>query len=233
MPVFQLSDKIVFPPVHLAHPKGLLAIGGDLGVERLVLAYSKGIFPWYTEHDPLLWWSPDPRLVIYPEEFQIPKRLLRTLRQNRFRVTADRDFEAVIRGCAEAYRKDEAGTWIVPDMIEAYCRLHKAGYAHSVEVWKDERLAGGLYGVSLGRAFFGESMFSSARDASKVGFCHLAENLKTKHFTLIDCQIQTDHLMRFGARSIPRAEFVQQLEQSLTSETLTGSWHWFEQMPFQ
>ena len=176
MPVFLLDKDLVFPPPDLADEGGLLAIGGDLSEKRLLLAYRMGIFPWYSEGDPLLWWSPDPRLILLPEEFHVSRRLARVIRQGVFRITMDEAFGSVIRACAETPRHDQGsrgsparpGTWITGEMVEAYCRLHAAGYAHSVECWREDELAGGLYGVSLGNCFFGESMFSRASDASKV-----------------------------------------------------------------
>ena len=225
MPVFLLPEnEIVFPSPHLARRDGLLALGGDLRTSRLLAAYRSGIFPWYMDGEPILWWSPDPRLVLYPEAFHVARRLRRLIRQQQYTVSVDRDFAGVIRACAGSHLSRDSGTWIVPEMIDAYIGLHEAGYAHSVEVWQEEELAGGLYGVSLGGAFFGESMFSSRRDASKVGLVRLVEALSEKGFSLIDCQVTTEHLMRFGAREISRARFLSDLRKALTVPTLRGRW---------
>ena len=170
MPIFALSEEVVFPPPRLATREGLLAIGGDLSAERLLRAYRQGIFPWYSDDEPILWWSPDPRLVLYPREFHLSRSLERTIRRGDFSVTMDRAFERVIRECGRVRRETGEGTWIVAEMVEAYCGLHRAGFAHSVEVWQADDLAGGLYGVSLGRCFFGESMFTRVSNASKVGW---------------------------------------------------------------
>src|SRR5512145_788923 len=215
MPVYRLTKKLIFPPPELAEDDGLLAVGGDLSVERLVLAYSMGIFPWYSDGNPILWWSPDPRLVLIPAELTVSKTLKQTIRKSVFRVTTDQAFETVIRGCATIKRKGEQGTWITEEMVEAYIRLHKAGWAHSVESWDGEELAGGLYGVMMGRAFFGESMFAKKTDASKVAFAVYAAELAQKGFELIDCQVATEHLKRFGAKEIPRAEFMKRLAKAL------------------
>jgi len=225
MPIFLLSDDLVFPPVHLATPEGLLAAGGDLNPARLLLAYQSGIFPWYSEDDPILWWSPDPRLVLYPEELKISRSLKKTIRKARYRVTMDVSFERIIESCARTRRKIGDGTWITPDMVQAYTRLHKMGYAHSVETWYQDRIVGGLYGVSLGRCFFGESMFSIMTDASKVALVILKNYLQEKKFELIDCQLPTDHLIRMGAREISRNEFIAHLNHSLQYPTLKGPWN--------
>jgi leucyl/phenylalanyl-tRNA--protein transferase len=223
MPVFRLTRKLSFPPPHLARADGLLAVGGDLSPGRLVLAYRMGIFPWYSQDMPILWWSPDPRLVLYPESLHIPRRLRRTLKQAPFRITFDTAFSEVIGSCAKL-RQDREGTWIVPEMIRAYCRLHDAGFAHSVEAWSRDQLVGGLYGVSLGRAFFGESMFSRVPDASKVAFVLLVAYLKAKQFDLIDCQVTTEHLLRFGASEVSRSVFLRRLEKSLAHPDMKGPW---------
>lgn len=224
MPVYRLSGEIIFPPSQLADKTGLIAIGGDLCEERLLLAYRLGIFPWYSEDEPILWWSPDPRLVLYPGEIRISKSLEKVMKKKVFHVTFDTAFRQVINLCARVRLQNNEGTWIVPEMADAYCRLHENGFAHSVEAWKDDKLVGGLYGVSLGRCFFGESMFSVESNASKVAFAALAEYLKNKSFDLIDCQVATGHLKRFGAREIPRAFFLKQLKKSLASPSLTGKW---------
>jgi leucyl/phenylalanyl-tRNA--protein transferase len=224
MPVFQLSDNLLFPPPALAREDGLLAVGGDLSVERLLLAYQHGIFPWYSPGEPILWWSPNPRLVLFPEEFHLSKRLARTIRQQIFRVTFDTDFRRIIRACAETRRKEGEGTWLNEEMIEAYCRLHELGHAHSVECWQGEELAGGLYGVSLGAVFFGESMFSLVPDSSKVALAGLVDRLKGWDFELIDCQVGTGHLQRLGAREISGEEFSHRLAQAVARPIRQGKW---------
>ncbi len=224
MPVFRLSSELTFPPPHLAIREGLLAVGGDLSIDRLALAYSQGIFPWYAEDDPILWWSPDPRLVLYPPELHVSSSLRRLLKKDRFRFTLDTAFGAVIRGCAAVRGADHPGTWIVPEMITAYERLHAKGLAHSVEAWFEGELAGGLYGVSLGRTFFGESMFTRVSNASKAALVALIRNLQQAGFDLVDCQVTTPHLMQFGAREIPRTRFLKDLRRSLRHRTLCGRW---------
>jgi leucyl/phenylalanyl-tRNA--protein transferase len=224
MPVFVLSEELVFPPPCLATPEGLLAAGGDLSPERLLLAYRLGIFPWYAEDEPILWWSPDPRLVLYPQEFHLSRSLQKVIRRGDFTVTMDRAFEAVIRACAGVRTASGEGTWIVPDMIAAYCGLHRRGLAHSVEAWQGQRLAGGLYGVSLGSAFFGESMFARVKNASKVALATLAAWLQANGFDLIDCQVTTGHLQRLGAREIPREHYLQELSRCLQNSTRIGKW---------
>ncbi|HMK61337.1 MAG TPA: leucyl/phenylalanyl-tRNA--protein transferase [Dissulfurispiraceae bacterium] len=216
MPVFHLTDDLIFPPPDFAESDGLLAVGGDLRVERLLLAYSMGIFPWYSDDYPILWWSPDPRLVLFPNELKISRSLKQTIKRGIFAITMNQAFEQVIHGCARKRRNNEDGTWITDEMKSAYIELHAAGYAHSVEAWLNNELAGGLYGIALGRAFFGESMFSLRDNASKVAFVHLVENLMQDGFQLIDCQVTTHHLMSFGAREIPRVEFLKLLKTALT-----------------
>jgi len=207
MPVFRLTKELIFPPVRLAEPDGLLAVGGDLSPERLLLAYRLGIFPWFGPGDPILWWSPAPRLVLLPEEFRISRRLARLIGQQRFRVTMDTAFCAVIESCAAMERPGQPGTWITPEMVEAYATLHELGYGHSVECWLGGELVGGLYGIELGEVFFGESMFSRQANASKVALAALVDRLKNRGGRLIDCQLATRHLMSLGAREIPGAEF--------------------------
>ena len=224
MPVFTLSKRLSFPPPHLAIREGLLAVGGDLSVERLLLAYRSGIFPWYSKGEPILWWSPDPRLVLYPEELRISRSLRRIMKKNIFRITFDQAFERVILACAEAKRPGQDGTWIVEEMIAAYCALHEAGYAHSVECWREGKLAGGLYGVSLGAAFFGESMFHHRPNASKIAFARLVQRLTAWEFQLIDCQQPTRHLASFGATCWPRETFLRTLANALTAPTRKGKW---------
>jgi len=224
MPVFLLSNELTFPQPHLATPEGLLAVGGDLGQERLLLAYQNGIFPWYSEGEPILWWSSDPRLVLYPAEIHISRRLNRIIRQKSFKITFDQAFESVISACARVRMQNGEGTWIVDEIIRAYCRLHMTGFAHSVEAWENGQLAGGLYGVSLGRTFFGESMFTRVSNASSVAFVTLVKYLHSMSFKLIDCQVTTAHLMRFGAREINREQFLSELYRSLDKSTLKGRW---------
>lgn len=224
MPVFALGQTIQFPPPHLSAEGGLLAVGGDLSIKRLIAAYRMGIFPWYSQDQPILWWSPDPRLVLYPNELHIAKRLKRTIRQNRFQTSVNRDFDAVIRACAKTPRRQGDGTWILDEMIEAYIRLNHAGYAHSVETWHGETLVGGLYGVSLGRCFFGESMFSREDDASKVAFVNLVRHLRRNGFRLIDCQVKTTHLKRFGAREISRRTFLSEIQKAIHLREPEGVW---------
>jgi len=224
MPVFLISKEIAFPPPQLASPEGLLAIGGDLSRERLLTAYKQGIFPWYSDGQPIMWWSPDPRLVLYPGEIRIAKSLKRIIGKDLFHITMDKAFDEVIKRCAGERRPNENGTWIVQEMIDAYCDLHESGFAHSVEAWIDGTLVGGLYGVSLGRCFFGESMFSVKSNASKVAFVKLVEHLTRHSFGLVDCQVSTDHLIRFGAREISREQFMVTLERSLKEPSLRGKW---------
>ncbi len=224
MPVHRLTRQVAFPDPSLAEPDGLLAVGGDLSPERLVAAYALGIFPWFSEGTPILWWSPDPRLVLLPPELHVPRSLARTLKRGAFTFTADRAFEEVMRRCAEVPRPGQDGTWITDGMVEAYVRLHRLGLAHSFEAWDGAALAGGLYGVSLGSAFFGESMFSARPDASKAAFVRSIEWLAGRGVDLVDCQVRTDHLVRFGAREIPRPELLGRLATALERPTLRGPW---------
>jgi leucyl/phenylalanyl-tRNA--protein transferase len=223
MPVYLLSEEIAFPSPQLAE-EGLLAVGGDLSRKRLLLAYRMGIFPWYSKYEPILWWSPDPRLVLYPGELRVSKSLQKTIKKDLFKVTMDQAFEVVINACAHSRTSADEGTWIVEEMVDAYCDLHESGFAHSVEAWQEDRLAGGLYGVSLGRCFFGESMFTHISNASKVAFVALVKHLQALNFDLIDCQVSTPHLLRFGAREIPRARYLNELKKSLKPATLKGRW---------
>ena len=224
MPIYRLGRAVAFPDPALAEPGGLLAVGGDLRPERLLEAYARGIFPWFDDRSPILWWSPDPRLVLAPEELHVSRSLARTLRRGTFRVTADTAFDSVIRRCAEKGRPGQRGTWITPEMIDAYCALHRLGFAHSFEAWEGEALAGGLYGVSLGAVFFGESMFADAPDASKVAFARGVAWLASRGVGLVDCQVRTDHLVSLGAREIPRREFLARVEAALEAPTLRGRW---------
>jgi leucyl/phenylalanyl-tRNA--protein transferase len=224
VPLYRLPREVAFPDPRDAEPDGLLAVGGDLSPERLVAAYAAGIFPWYGPGSPILWWSPDPRLVLLPERLHVPRSLARTLRRGRYRVTADTAFSEVIRACAATGRPGQDGTWITADMVAAYERLHALGLAHSFEAWEGEALAGGLYGVSLGAAFFGESMFSRRPDASKAAFVRSVEHLREAGVGLVDCQVRTDHLVRFGAEELPREAFLGRLEAALAAPTRRGRW---------
>ncbi len=223
MPVFRLDQRLIFPPPELAED-GLLAIGGDLSVDRLILAYSQGIFPWYSEGQPILWHSPDPRMVLRAEELHVPRSLAKLRRQSRFEITLDTSFADVIEACGKVKRPGQRGTWITRAMKRAYAALHLAGYAHSVEARLDGALVGGLYGVSLGSVFFGESMFARAPEASKLAFVTLVEQLRTWGITLIDCQVHTDHLARFGATEWPRAQYMAALQRAVARPTRLGPW---------
>ena len=215
MPVFRLTKELIFPVPELAEEDGLLAVGGDLSKDRLLLAYSMGIFPWYSDDSPVLWWSPDPRLILIPEELKVSRSLRQVIKKGVFAVTMDTAFGEVIRSCAEMRRGGQQGTWITEEMIEAYIRLHRAGYAHSIESWHDDELVGGLYGIALGKAFFGESMFAKKSSASKVALVALAEYLRRLDFSFIDCQVTTEHLKSLGAREIRRKKFLQMLKKAL------------------
>ena len=223
MPVFLLSQELIFPAVEVSEKNGLLALGGDLSPERLKIAYEKGIFPWFGEDDPILWWSPDPRLVLFPDKLHVSRSMRQTLKQGIFQVTFDRCFREVIRACRET-RGDEGGTWITEAMVEGYCRLHEEGIAHSCEAWQDGKLAGGLYGVSLGACFFGESMFTRVSNASKVALITLTGALNARAFTLLDCQVDSLHLRRMGAELIPRKVFLKTIEAALNQPTIQGKW---------
>ena len=220
-----LDRETPFPALEsaLREPNGLLAVGGDLSPKRLLDAYRRGIFPWFAAGDPILWWSPDPRMVLLPAELKISRSLAKALRNRRYEVRVDHDFDAVIRACA-APREGQPETWITPEMRAAYRRLHSLGHAHSVETWIEGELVGGLYGVALGRAFFGESMFTRSRDASKIALAHLVERLRAAGYGLIDCQMRTAHLTSLGAREIPRAEFARRLKELVDYEHTPGQW---------
>jgi leucyl/phenylalanyl-tRNA---protein transferase len=223
-PVYRLGRALAFPDPRESHSSGLLAVGGDLSCERLLLAYSLGIFPWYSEGEPILWHSPDPRAVLVPRSLHVPRSLAKLLRRGRYEVRLDSAFEEVMRRCAEVPRTGQAGTWITDEMRRAYGELFRRGYAHSAEAWEQGDLVGGLYGVSLGGTFFGESMFAAEPDASKVAFATLVAQLVRWDFDLIDCQQQTPHLTRFGAEPWPRARFLTALASSLERPTRRGSW---------
>lgn len=215
IPLLPPGAPLWFPPVDRASEDGIVAAGGDLSPERLVLAYRSGIFPWYDEDSPILWWSPDPRCVLFPDEAHIPRRLGCDMRRGKFRFTVDADFERVIRACAAAPRPGQKGTWLIPEMVKAYIRLHHLGLARSVEAWErvagEEILAGGLYGVLMGRVFFGESMFHARSDGSKAAVAALVAMCRELDVEMIDCQQTTAHMLRFGAREIPRREFIRRL----------------------
>ena len=214
-----------FPPVDTARaePNGLLCAGADLAPETIIAAYSRGIFPWFSDDQPILWWSPDPRMVLFPDEFKISKSLAKTVVRGTFEIRFDCAFAEVISACSAPRRKD-GGTWIVPEMRTAYAQLHRIGVAHSIESWREGELVGGLYGLAIGRMFFGESMFARETDASKVALVALVEKLKQDGFELIDCQQETRHLASFGARPIPRYEFVQRLKVLIDLNQLTSAW---------
>jgi len=224
VPIFRLVDEPIFPPPDYADPSGLLAVGGDLSSERLLEAYRLGIFPWYSDDQPILWWSPDPRLTLDLKDFKISRSLGKTLRKGLFNVTFDCAFEEVIRACASVPREAQNGTWITQEMQEAYINLHGLGYAHSVESWLGAKLAGGLYGVSLGKAFFGESMFHLKSDASKVALATLVAKLKSWDFHFIDSQMTTDHMLNLGAKELSRRVFLKRLQSALRHPTKRGRW---------
>jgi leucyl/phenylalanyl-tRNA---protein transferase len=227
MPIFRLNRLTSFPPVNLAEPEGLLAVGGDLSMRRLLAAYRRGIFPWFGEEEPILWWSPDPRFVLFPKEAHVSHGMARLLRRDVYRITFDRDFSGVIHGCREAPGR-RGGTWITPSMIEAYEQLHEAGYAHSVEAWSGGELAGGLYGVSLGALFFAESMFFFRPNASKAVLLTLCRTAPRAGIELIDCQVRTGHVASLGGRDISRPAFLALLQKALRRPTRIGSWSTLE-----
>lgn len=217
-----IRHELSFPPLQSATDEGLLAYGGDLSADRLLLAYKSGIFPWYNSNDPILWWSPDPRLVLFTDEFILRKSLKK--RMKHFEVRYDTAFTQVMQECAKINREGQEGSWIIPEVIEAYSVLHDIGYAHSIEAWQDGELVGGLYGVCIGKMFFGESMFAKVSDASKVAFAHLIDNLKKEGFEMIDCQIPSPHLKSLGAREISRIEFILLLENQINKDAPPMSW---------
>lgn len=222
--MYLLNEELVFPPPEAATEEGIVAVGGDVSPERLILAYGQGIFPWPVRGLPLLWFCPDPRFVLDPHRTHLSRSLRKTLRKTRMEVRADTAFDRVMDGCASAPRPGQDGTWITDELRRGYGRLHELGYAHSVEAYLDGELVGGLYGVSLGHAFFGESMFAAAPDASKVAFATFMGHLVDWGFPVVDCQVHTDHLARFGARNWPRRQFLQRLRQALSQPTRKGPW---------
>lgn len=226
-----LTSNTPFPPLETAlhEPNGLLAAGGDLSPQRLLAAYRHGIFPWYSPGQPILWWSPQPRMVLFPQELKVSHSLAKRLRRGDYQIRIDSAFRAVMEACAVSPRPDQDGTWIVPELVEAYCQLHALGYAHSVETWIDGELAGGLYGVSIGRMFYGESMFHRVTDASKIAVAHLVQFMVQRGYGMIDCQMQTSHLASLGAREIPREEFAQRLTALVNSPDQFEPWNLHEQ----
>ncbi len=224
MPVYRLDDRLMFPRPELAERSGLLAVGGDLSPERLVLAYESGIFPWYDEDLPILWHSPDPRYVLLAGGLHVPRSLAKQLRRGPYEIRVDEQFRAVMEACAKVPRPGQSGTWITTEMIDAYVELHDRGVAHSVEAYVGGDLVGGLYGVSLGGAFFGESMFANAPDASKIAFVTLVRALDAWGIDLVDCQVRTDHLERFGAEAWPRARYLSELALRLRVPSKRGRW---------
>ncbi|UKJ07277.1 leucyl/phenylalanyl-tRNA--protein transferase [Solitalea lacus] len=217
MPVYELSEDLIFPHPLLADDSGLLAIGGDLSPERLLLAYRHGIFPWFSEEDPILWHAPNPRFVLWPQNLKVSKSMKQLLRSNKYKITINKDFKSVIANCKHIARKDQPETWITSEMQQAYIRLHNLGYAHSVEVWINDELVGGLYGINLGTVFFGESMFHKVSNASKIAFIYLAQSIP---FSIIDCQMETEHLKSLGAESISMELFLETLDQQADMPSL-------------
>lgn len=224
MTIYRLFEEPIFPDPEEADPDGLLAVGGDLSPQRLINAYANGIFPWYADNSPILWWSTNPRLILIPEELHVPRSLRRVLNKGMFSFTMDAKFSAVIRHCACCPRPAQEGTWLVEEMVDAYIVLHELGYAHSVEAWMDGELVGGLYGVALGSVFFGESMFYHVPDASKAAFASCVEQLRRWGFTLIDCQQTTHHLLRFGAQEVQRYRFLSMMREGVDRPSRVGRW---------
>lgn len=227
MPIYLLGKSIAFPPAEKANREGIVAVGGDLSPDRLLNAYANGIFPWYSDGDPILWWSPSPRLVLFPAELHVSKSMEKLLQKKppRFQWTMDRHFREVIENCRTIPRKGQPGTWITNDMREAYIHLHEMGFCHSLEVWHEDQLVGGIYGLSLGKCFFGESMFSKITNASKFAFIKLAQQLLKMEFIMLDCQVPSTHLKSLGAREISRQEFLKFLKKGLQFKTLVGNWN--------
>lgn len=224
MPVFRLTSELIFPHPSQAEPDGMLAVGGDLGPERLLLAYANGIFPWFSRGYPILWWSPDPRFVLFPDKLKVSKSLSQRIRRGNYQVKFDTAFAEVIGHCSGVKRAHEDGTWITAGMKKAYIKLHELGFAHSVETWEGDTLVGGLYGISLGKVFFGESMFHLRPDASKIALYELVNNMKSRGFHFIDSQLRTEHLVSLGAEEIPREDYLLLLGKALQSDTLQGKW---------
>lgn len=224
MPVYRLPDEHLFPHARLAEPDGLLAVGGDLHPERLLLGYANGIFPWYGEGQPILWFSPDPRFVLSFDRFKVGRSLRKRVRRGDYEIRLDTAFGMVLRHCRQTPRPGQAGTWITADLEHAYLQLHRLGFAHSVEAWQDGQLVGGLYGVALGGLFSGESMFAHASDASKVAFVWLVQQLEAWGFGLIDCQVRTHHLARFGAEDIDREDYLERLQSLVPAPGRPGPW---------
>ncbi len=224
MPVFRIPPRHLFPDPELADPEGLLGVGGDLDPDRVLLAYRNGIFPWYSAEQPILWWSPDPRMVLPTEALHLPKSLAKRLRKGDLRCTMDQRFGDVITACATVPRPGQDGTWITPELVQSFIELHRRGHAHSVECWQEDRLVGGLYGISVGRLFCGESMFADVSDASKVAFVRLVQQLQRWDVPLVDCQVHTDHLARFGATEVPRTEFLTKMRTLVGQPGRLGPW---------
>jgi leucyl/phenylalanyl-tRNA--protein transferase len=218
------EESFRFPAPETASEEGIVAFDGNLSPGMLLSAYRQGLFPWFCEGEPILWWSPDPRFVVFPEEVHASSSMKKIMRQGRFSFSLDLAFDEVITACAQTKRPGQPGTWITGGMREAYCRMHELGYAHSAEAWAEGKLAGGLYGISLGRIFFGESMFSRVSNASKAAFLFLADILKSRGFGLIDSQVHTQHVASLGGRNIPRSEYLKYLQKLLECDTLRGSW---------
>ena len=222
--IFRIPDQHLFPEPWKADPSGLLGIGGDLHPDRVLMAYRMGIFPWYSEGVPVHWWSPDPRMVLYPSELKVSRSLGKRIRQQPYRLTVDTDFASVVQRCAKIPRPGQDGTWITNAMVDSYNNLHAMGHAHSVEAWLDDELVGGLYGVAVGKVFCGESMFADRPDASKIAFCTVVRQLARWGVELVDCQVHTSHLERFGAREVARMTFLRQLHQGQRSALAVGAW---------
>lgn len=220
---FLNPQNIHFPNLESSTEEGIVALGGDLKPERLINAYQNGIFPWYSEGDPIIWWSPDPRFILYPNSIYISKRMRRILRQKKYKITFDKDFYSVIKNCQQLPRKNQDGTWITKEMCDAYCILHEKNYAHSIEVWHNNELVGGMYGIYLGKCYFGESMFSKVNNASKIALIYIATLFSKLNFDLIDCQVYTPHLNNLGAKYISRKEFIRIIQNSFNK---SNSYHW-------
>ncbi|WMX17300.1 MULTISPECIES: leucyl/phenylalanyl-tRNA--protein transferase [unclassified Aureispira] len=230
--MYWLTEELAFPHPKYASPEGLLAVGGDLSPKRLLLAYENGIFPWYNEGEPILWWSPNPRFVLFPSEIKVSKSMRQVFRKEKFHVSFDTAFDEVIEACGSIPRTGQNGTWLTEEMKEAYIHLHHLGFAHSVETWEGDKLVGGLYGLALGNCFFGESMFAKTSNASKTALICLAKTIEKKGFDLIDCQSETKHLATMGAKFINRVTFLTYLEKNRQNSTISGSWSdWEPQIP--